>query len=158
MSFTFIDSTRTATLAIDCTVISYTTTCTLGNAAVQVGTSTSSYSNSLSYTYANLYTSNPTIYVKITPNVHYEMTVSSTRYYNGSPLSGSSYYVKGNTFTFNDQYATAVCALNTTTYPVVAITYTASVSAANSVCKLSVTSGSYTDTISLTYQKYPIKC
>ena len=84
------------------------------------------------------------------------MTVSSTRYYNGSPLSGSSYYVKGNTFTFNDANKTATCALSTTTYPVVAITYTASVSASNSTCKLGTTSGSYSATISLTYQSKTI--
>lgn len=155
-NFTFTDSNRTATLAINCTPITYTVTASLGNAGVQVGVSTNVYNTSLSKTYAELYTSNPSIYVKVTPNSHYGMTVGGTWYYNGNPLTGSSYYVKGNTFTFTDSNKTATCALSTSTYPVAAIAYTASVSASNSDCTLGTASGSYSATISLTYQSATI--
>ena len=106
--------------------ITYTVSASLTNAAVTIGTSTSSYSSTLSKTYAELYTSNPSIYYKITPNSHYGMTYSSTWYYNGNPLSGSSYKINGNAFTFSDQYKTATYALSTSTYPVAAITYSVS--------------------------------
>lgn len=155
-NFTFTDSNRTATLAINCTPITYTVTASLGNAGVQVGVSTNVYNTSLSKTYAELYTNNPSIYVKVTPNSHYGMTVGGTWYYNGNPLTGSSYYVKGNTFTFTDSNKTATCALSTSTYPISAIAYTASVSASNSTCTLGTASGSYSSTISLTYQSATI--
>ncbi len=155
-NFTFTDSNRTATLAINCTPITYTVTASLGNAGVQVGVSTNVYNTSLSKTYAELYTSNPSIYVRVTPNSHYGMIVGGTWYYNGNPLSGSSYYVNGNTFTFTDSNKTATCALSTSTYPVSAIAYTASVSASNSTCTLGTASGSYSSTISLTYQSATI--
>jgi hypothetical protein len=67
-----------SSVSLNASAITYTVTASLTNAAVTLGTGTSSYSASLSKTYAELYTGNPNIYFKITPNTHYGMTVSST--------------------------------------------------------------------------------
>jgi len=114
-----------------CIAITYTVTASASNSTNLVGESTSDMKSSLSLTYQS-----KTIYLRQTPNTHYEVLYSGSRYYNGNAYTTS---VNLNTFTFNDANRTATYSLTNCSL----ITYVVTASGTNAVCKVGTTAGDY---------------